>query len=74
MIFRIIAKNKEKTEAYAERLESYKVMPDGETVFCIDLKGSGNFSSLSDIIENPTIIRTCSAPWLYKIRLDSEKE
>ncbi len=74
MIFRIIAKNKERAEAYAERLESYKVMPDGETVFCIDLKGSGYFSSLSDIIEDPIIIWTCSAPWLYKIRLDTEKE
>ena len=43
MIFRIIAKNKEKTEAYAERLESYKVMPDGERVYCIDLNGLGTF-------------------------------
>lgn len=73
MIFRIIAKSQDQAEAYAERIYSFKVMPDGETVFCTDLKDSCYFARLSDIIENAEVIKLVSAPWLYKIKLE-EKE
>lgn len=72
-IFRIAARNKERTEAYAERLESYKFLPDG-AVLCFPMHGSCYFGDIEDIVINPVIIRRCSGDWLYKIELKKEGE
>lgn len=69
MLMRIMARNKEATEAYAERIESYQIMPDGQRCFVRDLKGGFYFADTEDIVEDPVIIQRASADWLYKIRL-----
>ena len=69
MLMRIMARSKDGTEAYAERIESYKIMPDGQRCYVCDLKGGYYFAALEDIITDPLILHRCSADWLYKIKI-----
>ena len=69
MLFRIMARNKEKTEAYAERINRVRILSDGRA-YVEDMKGSYYFASVDDIVHDPVIIRRCSADWLYKIKLE----
>lgn len=68
MIFRIIAKNKERTEAYAELLDDITLLADGR-VFCVSIDGSCCFAARSEIMYNANIIHK-STDRLYKILLD----
>lgn len=70
MVFRIMARNKEQTEAYAELLDKIELMADGR-VFCIDLDGGCSFTDRKAIMYNPTIIKpVCNSSYIYKINLD----
>lgn len=71
MIFRIMARNKEGTYAYAERIESYSITPSG-AAFCVGFDDSCYFADPDDIVINPEIASRCSAKWLYKIKLQEE--
>lgn len=68
MIFRIIGKNKERTEAYAELLDHITLMADGR-VFCFSIDGSCYFAARSEIMYNATIVHK-STESIYKILLD----
>lgn len=68
MIFRIMCKNKERAEAYAELLDRIELLADGR-VFCVSLDGSCNFAERSDIMYNPNIKRQTNGH-IYKIFLD----
>ena len=68
MIFRIIAKNKERTEAYAELLDHIELMADGR-VFCVPIDGGCYFAARSEIMYNANIIHK-STDRIYKILLD----
>lgn len=68
MIFRIMCKNKERTEAYAELLDRIELLANGR-VYCISDDGDCGFSSRSDIMYNPTIKRQVNGH-IYKIKLD----
>lgn len=70
MVFRIMARNKEQTEAYAELLDRVELMADGR-VFCIDLDGGCSFTDRGAIMYNPTIIKDVGrSSSIYKINLD----
>ena len=69
MLFRIMARSKDKTEAYAERINRVRILSDGRA-YVEDMQGSYYFTSQDDIIHNPVIIGRCSADWLYKIKLE----
>ena len=69
MLMRIMARSKDGSEAFAERIESYKVMPDGQRCFVRDTKGGHYFAAVEDIITDPVILHRCSTDWLYKIEL-----
>lgn len=69
MLFRIMSRNKDRTEAYAERINRVRILSDGRA-YVEDMQGSYYFASQEDIIRNPVIIRRCSADWLYKIKLE----
>lgn len=69
MLMRIISRNKDGTEAYAERIESYQIMPDGQRAYVRDTRNGYYFAAVDDIVKDPVIIRRASADWLYKIRL-----
>ena len=69
MLFRIMARNQEKGLAYAERIEAYRLMPDG-SVYVRDTKGGHYFADMDDIVRDPVIVRRCSADWLYQILLE----
>lgn len=70
MVFRIMARNKDQTEAYAELLDRIELMADGR-VFCIDLDGGCSFTDRNAIMYNPTIIKdVCRSSSIYKINLD----
>lgn len=70
MVFRIMARNKEQTEAFAELLDRIELMVDGR-VFCIDLDGGCSFTDRESIMYNPTIIKAvCNSSSIYKINLD----
>ena len=70
MVFRIMARNKEQTEAYAELLSCVELMADGR-VFCIDLDGGASFTDRDAIMYDPTIIKdVCRSSAIYKINLD----
>lgn len=68
MIFRIMARNKERTEAFAELLDKIEVLVDNR-VFCIDQEGGCSFTDRNSIMYNPTIIRQVNGS-IYKINLD----
>ena len=70
MLMRIMARSKDGSEAFAERIESYKVMPDGQRCFVRDTKGGHYFTTLDEIVRDPVIVRRCSADWLYQILLE----
>lgn len=69
MIFHIGARNKEGTEAYAERIFEYSFIDDAGTVAVRSMKNEIYFADIRDIVINPHIIRKVSGEWLYKIRL-----
>ena len=71
MLFRIMARNKEKTLAYAERIESFEPLGDG-TVYVCNLKGQYYFADVDDITINPKIVKRCSEDWLYQIRIGDD--
>ena len=68
MIFRIMARNKERTEAFAELLDGIEFLADGR-VFCISDDHSCAFTDRASIMFNPTIIRQVNGH-IYKINLD----
>lgn len=68
MIFKITARDRFNREAYAERIDSYKLLHDG-IVLVYPLHGSCYFTDIDAIIEDPVIIKRCSSDWLYKIKL-----
>lgn len=68
MIFRIMARNKERTEAYAELLDRIELMADGR-VFCVSQDGSCSFSDRNSIMYNASIIRRLNDS-IYKIDLN----
>ena len=71
-VYRIAARNKEGTEAYAERIRSYTVMEDGMRCYVQSLDGSHYVADISQIVVDPVVIRETSAGWLYKIQLKGE--
>lgn len=70
MLFRIMTRNKEKGLAYAERIEAYRLMPDGKRAYVRDTRGGYYFADPADIVRDPVIVRRCSADWLYQILLE----
>ena len=68
MIFKIAARDRERKEAYAERIDHYQVLPD-DTVLVYPLHGSCYFTDLDSIVHDPVVIRRYSADLLYKIKL-----
>lgn len=68
MIFRIIARNKERSEAYAELLDRIELLADGR-VFCLSQDGTFYFSDWNDIMYNASIKRRINH-YMYKISLD----
>ena len=68
MIFRIMARNKERTEAYTELLDRIELMSDGR-VFCVSNDGGCNFSDRKSIMYNASIKRQINGN-IYKIFLD----
>lgn len=69
MYYRIMCRNKERTEAFVEQLRDIKPIDNGRVV-CVGLDNSCNFASVSDIVKDPEIIRSTSAGWLFKIKLE----
>ncbi len=68
MIFRIMCKNKERTDAYADLLERYELLSNGR-VFCVSVDGGCYFADRSEIMINPSI-KHQSTQNIYKINLD----
>ena len=68
MIFRIMCRTNQRTEAYAEILDSVEVLANNR-VYCIDLDGSCCFTDRWSIMFNPTIIMQINRR-IYKIKLD----
>ena len=66
--YRIIATNEREGYAYAEKIASYMPMANNRA-YVEALKGDYYFAELSSIISNPEIVRKCSAPWLFKIKI-----
>ena len=71
--YRIVARNAERTEAYAERISSYKRLNFEGDIYVVGISGNHYFGKLDDLIEDPEIIKRCSADWLYKIKLPDQK-
>lgn len=70
-IFKVIAVNEERTEAYAEWILDYKPI-DENTVYITDRRGSCHFAWQDQIVINPEIIRECSGGCLFKIKWKDE--
>ena len=68
MIFRIMARNKERTEAFAELLYGIELLADSR-VFCISDDCRCTFTDRASIMYNPTIKRQVNGH-IYKINLD----
>lgn len=73
MYYRIIAKNKEHTEAYAEKLSNIRLL-DHDECYVASVNGSAYYCPDSELVLNPEVIRECSGGWLYRIRLEAEHE
>lgn len=69
MIFHIGARNREGTEAFAERILAYTAIDDDGTVAVRSMKNEIYFADINDIVINPHVIRKVSGEWLFKIRL-----
>ena len=69
MLVRIICRNKEHTDAYAEEIKSYKILKGTDEIMYVDYKNSCHFGLLSEIVRNPEIIKVCIKDCLYKIKL-----
>lgn len=68
MIFRIMCKNKERTDAYADLLERCELLANGR-VFCVSVDGGCYFADRSEIMINPSIKHQSNRN-IYKINLD----
>ena len=70
MLVRIMVRNKECTDAYAEEIKSYRVIEGtDDKIMYVDVNNSCHFGRLSDIIRNPEIINVCVRGHYYKIKL-----
>lgn len=69
MLMRIMARSKDGTEAYAERIEKYQITMNGDRCFMLDTKGFWYIADVADLVEDPVIIQRVSSDWLYKIKL-----
>ena len=70
LLVRIMVRNKEHTDAYAEEIKSYRVIKGtDDKIMYVDANNSCHFGRLSDIIRNPEIINVCVRGHYYKIKL-----
>ena len=70
MLVRIMVMNKERTDAYAEEIKSYKAIKGtDDTIMYVDTNNSCHYGRLRDIIRNPEIINVCVKGHYYKIKL-----
>lgn len=70
MLFRLMAKNPNGNEAYAERILDYKQVDDKGTVVVWSLKNESYFAHINQIVVDPVVIKKCSGEWLYKIQVE----
>ena len=70
MLFRVIARNPNGNDAYAERILEYKLVDDDGTVIVWSLKNESYFAHISQILVDPVVIRKVSGAWLYKVQLE----
>ena len=73
MYYRIIAKNKEHTEAFAEKLRNIRLF-DHDECYVVSVMGTAYYCHVSELVLNPEVIRECAGGWLYRIRLEAEHE
>ena len=73
-MYRIIAKNKEHTEGYAEIIESVHPIGDGRA-FVYPVSGIGYFCDIDELIDidEADILHKCGAS-LVKVRLKGEEK
>ena len=70
MLFRVIARNPNGNDAYAERILGYKLVDDDGTVIVWSLKNETYFARISQILVDPVVIREVSGERLYKVQLE----
>ena len=73
MYYRIISKNWDHTEAYAEKLSNIRIL-DHDECFVASVNGSAYYCSVSELVLNPKVIRECAGGWLYRISLEADHE
>ena len=73
MYYRIITKNKERTEAFAEKLSNIRLL-DHDECYVVSVMGTAYYCHVSELVLNPEVIRECAGGWLYRIRLEAEHE
>lgn len=73
MYYRIIAKNPERTMAYAEKLSEIHLLDHGEC-YVRSTKGDGYYCKIDELVLNPEIIHECFGGCVARIKLEADHE
>ena len=73
MYYRIIAKNSDGTEAFAERLRTIRLI-DHDECYVVSVMGTAYYCHVSELVLNPEVIREGAGGWLCRIRLEADHE